>query len=623
MTNVMQRCVPVSTGTLEPDLRVNYQFGLVLGVDEFEQEDLYFRTRDERAARTLHGYGTTVGLHVSAARPIVAPDDVEARVEPGVAVDQYGRPVVLPTAQCARIGAWLAAQEAAATAASEPSPLAAHLRPSGDLTLYIVAEYAECADALVPLPGNACGTDDDVMAPSRVRDSWQLGFRWEPPAMPHWDGVRELADLLLPVEIDDGSPIVSDEDALAQHIRALAPGAAAPLLPLPAMPRLPRSEARAALDRLLTIWITEVRPLLAPELIEPGGEAAVLLSTITVVPAAPFDGAHPVIDDFALPDDEGRPYLAPTQLIQELVALGGGAATILTGSPIVPPAPPAPVVELATFDERGRGPGRELVLWSHLPVPLVFAGTVDVSRNGGAPLAMPIAPAGPPNLFRIQPVGGALADGELLELRLDLTRIRARDAGAGIDLPLDRWLATNGLQVAGRTADVVRAFHTMAATAPDPPPPPPAARQRPLRALATATPVRIDRTQPGIELWFHVDKAVEVDEERVKPPDPADEPFQVFAETETQGTTPVFVPVLRIVPARHNVFQLELDQTVWKERARSSPYLRVRIRLDRLGLENLGDTPIRLADELGVLWEGADADGQEVVLWVRMTGLEG
>ena len=77
MSEVMRRCVPASTGGLSPDLRVNYQFGLVLGVDEFEQEGLYLRERDERATRSLHGYGTAVGLHVTAARPVVAPDDVE------------------------------------------------------------------------------------------------------------------------------------------------------------------------------------------------------------------------------------------------------------------------------------------------------------------------------------------------------------------------------------------------------------------------------------------------------------------------------------------------------------------------------------------------------------------
>ncbi|HEV7762497.1 MAG TPA: hypothetical protein VGO78_25990, partial [Acidimicrobiales bacterium] len=290
MSDVMQQCVPVATGALTPDQRVNYLFGLVLGVDEFQQEDLYLRERDERATRTLHGYGTSVGLDVTAERPAAAPDDVEVKVAPGIAADQRGRPVVIPTAQCARVGAWIAAEEEQAAAHEAASPLEEHLGPSGDVTLYVVVEHDVCPDGLVPLPGKPCGSDDEVTAPSRLRDSWRLGFRWAPPAMPHWDGVRALADILVTIELDDLSPIESDEELLAEHIRALAPGTVppeVPLPPLPLRPLLPRAEARAALDRLLTIWVTEVRPALAPDLIAPEGEAAILLSTITVVPAQP------------------------------------------------------------------------------------------------------------------------------------------------------------------------------------------------------------------------------------------------------------------------------------------------------------------------------------------------
>ena len=487
MSGVMQRCVPLSTGALSPDQRVNYQFGLVLGVDEFEQEDLYFRERDERASRTLHGYGTTVGLHVTAERPAVAPDDVEVKIAPGILVDQPGRPVVIPTAQCARVGAWLAAQERQALADEAPSPLAEHLSPSGDLTLYIVAEYSSCLDALVPLPGNPCGSDDEVTAASRVRDAWQLGFRWEPPSMPHWDGARSLADLLLPIELHDGSPPLSDEEALAEHIRAMAPGVPPPPVPLPAPPVLPRAGARAALDRLLTIWITEVRPRLAPDLIHPEGEAAVLLSTLTVVPAAPFDVDSPSIVAFQSPDDEGRPYLAPSQLIQELVLMGGGITTIVSGSPIEPPPPPP---------------------------------------------------------------------------------------------------------------------------APEP--------QKPVLQLATASPMLVRQELPGIELWFHVDKAADFDVERVST---LDEAVEILAECE-RDTTPVKIPyVLDNQPMPHNVFHLIPDADAWKELADQSPYLRVVIDLERLGLDGRGSAA-SYAEERKIVWSETQEQsegGSVVVLWVRMT----
>jgi hypothetical protein len=615
MTDVMQRCVPISSGALAPDLRVNYQFGLVLGVDELEQEDLYFRERDERAARSLHGYGTTVGLHVTAARPVAAPDDVEVRVERGILIDQYGRPVVIRTDQCARVGAWLASQELEGSAATPPvSPLQDHLRPSGDLTVYVVAEYSSCEDALVPLPGNPCGTEDEVTAASRIRDFWKLGFRWEPPDMPHWDGVRALADLLAPIEWREGSLLESDEAALAAHVRALAPGAPAPAVTLPVPPVLPRAEGRAALDRLLTIWVTEVRPKLAPDLIEPGGEAAVLLSSITLVPASPFDTNSPAITEFSLPDDEGRPYLAPTQLIQELVMLGGGVTTVLAGSPLQPaPTPAGPtLIELASITEVGVGPGRQLVLWSHLTVPLVLPATVAVSRNGGSPIAFTTSPGPAPGTFRLSPAGGVLVDGELLEVRLDLTQLRVREGTVETALPV--WLQQQGLDVLGRRGDQLSLRHTVL---PTPPPQQPPAPPRPVRQLATALPVRVDNELPGIELWWHVDKEAPVDEERVI--ELPREVLHILAEVDN-APTPVEIPIEGLIQVQHNVFQLIPDFAVWREQAQLSPYLRLAIEIDQVQLEQFGGDAASYADALGVAWEDAQRDGQLLVLWVRMAG---
>ena len=44
--------------------RVNYTFGLVLGADEFIQEQSYFLAKHRRHNQWLHGYGTVDGLKV-------------------------------------------------------------------------------------------------------------------------------------------------------------------------------------------------------------------------------------------------------------------------------------------------------------------------------------------------------------------------------------------------------------------------------------------------------------------------------------------------------------------------------------------------------------------------------
>ncbi len=151
---VTEPCVSPTTGVLSPDLRVNYAYGMVLGVDEFLQEQLYHLSKDYLHERALHGFGTVSGLAVSVG-PTPDNNDYTVSVSMGVAIDQWGREIVIRCDQCARLGAWLGVQEQA-----DPGTIAEHLGPEGQLTVYVVASYAECLDALVPLPGQPCSSSD-------------------------------------------------------------------------------------------------------------------------------------------------------------------------------------------------------------------------------------------------------------------------------------------------------------------------------------------------------------------------------------------------------------------------------------------------------------------------------
>ena len=120
-----ETCVSLTTGTLSPDQRVNYAYGMVLGVDEFLTEQQHRLEKGYLHERALHGYGTVYGLHVTAGQAADDTDDVEVRVSTGMLIDQYGREAVITCDQCARLGAWLAAQEQASpgTVASRPRPV--------------------------------------------------------------------------------------------------------------------------------------------------------------------------------------------------------------------------------------------------------------------------------------------------------------------------------------------------------------------------------------------------------------------------------------------------------------------------------------------------------------------
>ena len=136
MNGITKRCIPFAQGNKDPFQRVNYPFGLVLGVDEFVDEQCYFLEKEYMHNRALHGCGTVSGLHVS-----VAEEDgvIEAQVSPGIGIDQYGRVFVVQNRQCAGLPAWLEEQDLS----------------QGEHAIYVVARYDECKTELVPIAGAA------------------------------------------------------------------------------------------------------------------------------------------------------------------------------------------------------------------------------------------------------------------------------------------------------------------------------------------------------------------------------------------------------------------------------------------------------------------------------------
>jgi hypothetical protein len=88
--------------------RVNYATGVMLQADDFLAEQTYHRSRLAQLVRHLLGHGTLAGLRVFAPPPET--NLIELRVDPGMAVDRYGRLIEVQSAQCINLGRWFAAQ---------------------------------------------------------------------------------------------------------------------------------------------------------------------------------------------------------------------------------------------------------------------------------------------------------------------------------------------------------------------------------------------------------------------------------------------------------------------------------------------------------------------------------
>lgn len=128
--------------------RRNYAYGMVLGVEDFQEEQSYFIDRMRLHNRELHGYGTVSGLEVS------SPDDSAKSivVNAGVAIDPMGNEIILSSAvEC---------------------PL-----PDDGETAYLVLYWAERGIDPVPVPGSE--SEGDQTVPSRVEEYAVLKYESE------------------------------------------------------------------------------------------------------------------------------------------------------------------------------------------------------------------------------------------------------------------------------------------------------------------------------------------------------------------------------------------------------------------------------------------------------------
>jgi competence ComEA-like helix-hairpin-helix protein len=310
---------PLDPAVLDPRKRVRYATGLVLGVDEFQQEQSYLMERDRRHQRTLHGYGTVHGLDV---RVRLRDGEPEVLVMPGLAVDPAGRDICVLEPQCARLNAWLAdhADEVREAAGSFPDGAALH----------VVLCYRECETDTVPIPGSPCRSEDATQVASRIADHFELALTTEPPDHAEEDAVRRFGALLRRFRVSDEAPVLT-ADAVATLVRALpeapAPGGGDGSTALHLHP----DDAAELLRLAFRVWTVEVRPHLAGEggCTPPPRDACVALGRVDVA-LAEADGTLSV--DAEAPAgpggvagvrvrQRGRPYLLSTRVLQEWLAL--------------------------------------------------------------------------------------------------------------------------------------------------------------------------------------------------------------------------------------------------------------------------------------------------------------
>lgn len=177
----------------EPPDRVYYATGVLLDAEDFNAEQIYHRGRLARVLSYLHGSGTVAGLKVTYQPPTDpnSPDDLdeELMVDPGVAIDRFGRLIEIPRTACIRLNPWFNGEEAGGLRQSfhQNVTVPAHKEKDAGGNVVTVAEskvsgvvadvfirFAACERGKTP--AFATGPFDalDNARPSRIRDGYKL-----------------------------------------------------------------------------------------------------------------------------------------------------------------------------------------------------------------------------------------------------------------------------------------------------------------------------------------------------------------------------------------------------------------------------------------------------------------
>lgn len=398
---------------VDPTKHVNYSYGMVLGVDDFTQEFAYHSNRDRWAARDIEGYGTLAGLRVTVEEK--GAGGLEVVVTAGTALTPRGQLIRVPVAQCAEINRWLAvAKNRAAAVELVGQP------PSAPLRVYVVLCYRDCPTDSVPVPGEPCRSEEESLAPSRLKDGFLLELRLEAPRQTEEDAVRDFVRWLVEhTEFTDEPGAFTELEDFLSRLREAAVEVSSPPDSPPAPPpadfmldsppdvmRVECGRRGEYLRAAFRLWTTELRPRWRPaHFDEPcccagakhagadkdrGDDDCLLLAELSVPLTAGFqvDAAAGV----GLIEDR-RPYLLHQRMLQEWL-LDGGCCACAVQTEIPPASPPgsppagpvAPALDdLTDVDAPAPRDGEVLTFSGGLWVPL------EPPTGGGGP---PTGPAG-------------------------------------------------------------------------------------------------------------------------------------------------------------------------------------------------------------------------------------
>lgn len=308
-------------GLVNPFYALRYQFGMLLGVDDFETEQAYHRGKMHLHNAWLHRAGVIWGLDVQ-----VDLAHNEIKVTPGLALDGAGQELHLDATACLDVTKWYALHKGDPGFTSTPTATG-----GVQFDACVVITFLPCLTRQVPAIQEPCSNGTTGTAYSRVSETVQLSLLPgipDPPVRPYWR-LRLLFWLDPPAP---GTPLTQQQqDVVDARNQILA-------LPLGQQPHAYLQAFRrfAALDEI------SLQPATATDgtiLLFPDAQPSVLLANIQAItlednPAGGMTFTSGTVDVTV------RPTHVATSTIEELLCgpVFADSAPAATMGPAVSPA---------------------------------------------------------------------------------------------------------------------------------------------------------------------------------------------------------------------------------------------------------------------------------------------
>ena len=212
---------PPAARALKAPVRNRYFYGKLLDVYHFQLETDYLNAKRYLLNRLVSGFGVVCGLDV-----LCEPDERHIVVTPGVAIDKWGREIIVPErTPPIPIPEYLLGQRGGRQGDSRPQkgyPRGDEREDDDEGVFRVMLCYHECESDPTPVLGGDCGTVEECAAGS-IRERYRITFK-EGPAKPVRLHCR-IPDLFRGDKLD--------YEALAKHVSEGCPEPPAdPCIPL-------------------------------------------------------------------------------------------------------------------------------------------------------------------------------------------------------------------------------------------------------------------------------------------------------------------------------------------------------------------------------------------------------